>query len=196
MTGSEIVTMGLMSLLIFCARVLDVTLGTMRIIFVSKGNKLFAPLLGFCEILIWLLALTTIMSHLTSWVYYVAYCGGFATGNLVGLFVEEKLAFGTLIIRVITRQDSTVLRQRLREGGFGFTVVDAHGAEGEVKIIFMVVKRKDLARVSTIIEECNPRAFVSVEEVRMAQEGIFPAGHRLPSLLYAMNPLRQRHKVK
>ncbi len=79
---------------IFLARICDVTIGTLRIIFVSKGNKLIAPVLGFFEVLIWIIAITRIIENLNNPFCYVAYAAGFATGNYIGLRVEEKLAVG------------------------------------------------------------------------------------------------------
>jgi len=174
MSGSEILTMIGISILIFCARILDVSLDTMRIIFISRGSRLIPPLLGFFEVLIWLLAITQIFRNLNGFVYYVAYAGGFAMGNFVGICIERKLAVGNLIIRVITGKDSTELLNHLNNEGFGFTTVNAEGSQGSVKIIFMVIKRRNLEKVSDIIKRFHPTAFLSIEEVREAREGIFP----------------------
>jgi uncharacterized protein YebE (UPF0316 family) len=152
MSGSEILTMTGISILIFCARILDVSLDTMRIIFISRGSRLIPPLLGFFEVLIWLLAITQIFRNLNGFVYYVAYAGGFAMGNFVGICIERKLAVGNLIIRVITGKDSTELLNHLNNEGFGFTTVNAEGSQGSVKIIFMVIKRRNLEKVSDIVK--------------------------------------------
>ena len=92
--GSEIFTFIILPILIFIARVCDVSIGTMRIIFISRGAKILAPLLGFFEILIWLVAIGKVMQNLDNIACYVAYAGGFATGNFVGIRIEEKLAMG------------------------------------------------------------------------------------------------------
>ncbi len=94
-------------LLIFIARVTDVTFDTMRIIFISKGEKYLPPLLGFFEIMIWLFAIGQVMQNLTNIVYYIAYAAGFATGNFVGIIIEDKMAIGKLVVRIITRKDSS-----------------------------------------------------------------------------------------
>ena len=99
-------------LLIFCLRICDMTLDTLRIIFMTKGLKRLAPIIGFFEILIWIVAITRIMQHLNNWTCYVAYAGGFATGNYVGMWLDEKLAIGHELIRVITRVDATMLTFR------------------------------------------------------------------------------------
>ena len=164
----------ILPLLIFCARICDVSIGTIRIVFVSRGQKLIAPLLGFFEVLIWLLAIGKIMQNLTNVLAYLAYAGGFATGNFIGLWIEEKLAMGTVIIRVITKKDATRLSEELKAMGFGVTSLDAEGNEGPVSIVYSVVKRSDLIAVIGLVEEHNPRAFYSIEDVRAVSEGIFP----------------------
>ena len=94
----------ILPILIFLARIVDVTFGTIRIIFVSRGMKWLAPIFGFFEIMIWLFAIGQVFSNLTNITYYVAYAGGFACGNFVGIWIEEKMAIGTLIVRIITRK--------------------------------------------------------------------------------------------
>jgi len=161
-------------ILIFFSRVCDVTIGTIRIIFVSRSKRLLAPILGFFEVLIWIIAITQIMQNLNNWFYYIAYAGGFAMGNYVGIIVEEKLALGTLIVRVFLVNDDHSLRDCLYQAGFGVTSMDACGMNGNIKIIYTVVKRKDLDQVIEIIEKCNAKAFYSIEEVKDVKQGIFP----------------------
>jgi uncharacterized protein YebE (UPF0316 family) len=144
---------------IFTARIFDVTLDTIRIIFVSRGMKYLAPIIGFFEVLIWLIAITQIFSNLTNPLYYVAYAGGFAMGNFIGIIIEEKMAIGTVVIRIITQKDATDLIDFLKCTGCGVTHVDAQGAMGPVKIIFTIVKRKDVDQVLEIIRQYNPLAF-------------------------------------
>ena len=166
----------ILPILIFLARIVDVTFGTIRIIFVSRGLKWLAPIFGFFEIMIWLFAIGQVFSNLTNITYYVAYAGGFACGNFVGIWIEEKIAIGTLVVQIITRKDGTELIEFLKTGGFGVTSIDAEGATGKVKVIYTIIKRRDLQQVVEIIKRFNPKAFYSIEEVRSAGEGIFPAG--------------------
>lgn len=173
--GSEIFVWVILPALIFLARVFDVTLGTMRIIFVSRSKRFLAPLFGFFEILIWLLAIVQIMQNLTNITYYIAYAGGFALGNFVGICIEDKMAMGTLLVRIITKMDADNLIESLKSRSYGVTSVDAEGATGRVKLIYTIIKRKDVNDVVGIIKKFNPKAFFSVEEVRSASEGIFPA---------------------
>jgi uncharacterized protein YebE (UPF0316 family) len=164
----------ILPLLIFTARVLDVSIGTVRIIFVARGYQYLAALLGFFEVLIWLAAISQIIQNLTNVGYYVAYAGGFAMGNFVGIIIEGKLAMGTLAVRIFTVKGAVELMARLKAAGYGVTVIDAEGATGEVKIVYTMIKRKELHHVVTLIKEFNPKAFFSIEEVRSASEGIFP----------------------
>ncbi len=164
----------ILPLLIFAARVIDVSIGTLRIIYLSRGRQYLAPLLGFLEILIWLLAVRQIFINLHNPVYYLAYAFGFAVGNYVGIIIENKLALGMQVVRIITRLDATNLIEALRQKGFGLTVVDGMGGSGPVKIIFTLIRRKDLSQISQQIRHYNPKAFYSVEDVRMAEAGIFP----------------------
>lgn len=174
LVNSEIFSLIVLPLLIFIARVLDVTLGTLRIIFTSRGKKFISPIFGFFEIMIWLLAISQIMTNLTNLTYYLAYAGGFAMGNFVGIHIEEKLAMGTLIIRIITKKEGHKLVEFLKSEGYGVTSFDGEGARGPVKLIFTTIKRKDVDKVIRIIKLYNPKAFFSIEEVRSASEGIFP----------------------
>jgi len=160
--------------LIFLARVVDVTMGTVRVIFVSRGLKYLAPIVGFFEILIWLLAIGQIMQNLSSPACYIAYAGGFATGNYVGIAIAEKLSLGIVLIRVVTAKDALPLVDRLKEQDYGVTSVDGHGTSGEVKVVFTVVKRREVPNVVKLIKTFNPRAFYSIEEVGFVEKGVFP----------------------
>ncbi len=181
--SSSIVTWVIIPLLIALARVVDVTLGTIRIIYISRGMKLLAPIFGFFEILIWLIAIGQIMQNLSNPVYYLAYAIGFATGNLVGIFVEERLAVGRVILRIITQRDAKQLVGYLRSSGYGVTTVDAEGAQGAVKLIFTVIDREKIETVVNSVHVYNPRAFYSIEDVRLVREGIFPPSRRFSDLL-------------
>ncbi len=168
--------------LIFLARILDVSIGTLRITFVSRGMKYIAAPLGFIEILIWVIAISQVMQHLNNWVTYIAYALGFAVGNYVGLLLEERLAVGSHIIRTIVREDVMGLTKALWEAGFGVTTVDAHGETGPVRVIFTIAKRRNLEKVVNLIKEFDPNAFYTIEDVRFFHETM------------PMHPLRRRKK--
>jgi len=160
--------------LIFLARIVDVSLQTIRIISISRGIRWLAPLVGFFEVLIWLLAIGQIMKTISHPVAYIAYAAGFATGTAIGQVLERRLTLGMVIVRVITPNDGPGLCQKLHEQGFGFTAVPGHGSAGPVEVIFTVVRRQYLHQVLSVIRETLPDAFYSIEEVTSARETVYP----------------------
>ncbi len=164
----------ILPLIVFLARIADVTVGTIRIIFVARGKKYLAPLLGFVEVFIWITVVAQIVGGAQNMVAYLAYASGFAVGNYVGMLVEEKLAIGTLVIRVILPKDESALVDSLRTKGYGVTYAEGQGANGPVMLIYTIVMRKELDRVVSLIQECHPNAFFTVEELRSSAQGIFP----------------------
>jgi len=185
----------IMPLLIFLARICDVSIGTLRIIFVSKGKRNIAPVLGFFEVLIWITAISRIMENLDNYINFIAYAAGFATGNFIGMIIEEKLAMGILMIRVFANDRGNELVQSLNSQGFGATVVEAHGAREHIHLIYSIVKRNELANVLNIITSLNPKAFYTIEDVKAVNEGIFTP--RRPNSIFPFsNVLRQWRKGK
>jgi len=166
----------ILPVLIFFSRICDVTLGTIRIIFISRGLRKYAPLLGFFEVLIWIVVIGQLVQHLHSVTAFLFYAGGFACGNFIGMWVEDRLAFGTSIIRIILSENGNELAQKIHDAGFGVTRVDAHGATGPVLIIYTIVKRHDTNKVLSIIHSEAPEAFVTIDEVRSIEKGFFPPG--------------------
>ncbi|MCX6254132.1 MAG: DUF2179 domain-containing protein [Bacteroidia bacterium] len=192
---SDLFSYVLMPLLIFLARICDVSIGTMRIIFVSKGKRNIAPILGFFEVLIWITAISKIMQNLDNYINYIAYAAGFATGNFVGMIIEEKLAMGILMIRVFAHEKGAELLQTLNESGYGATVVEAHGAREKVHLIYTIVQRNELATVLDVINRFNPKAFYTVEDVKAVNEGIFAP--KKPNTIFPFsNIIRQWRKGK
>lgn len=171
---SQTFTLFVLPALIFLARVCDVTIGTLRLISVSRGHKYLAPLFGFFEVLIWIIVISKVIANLDNWICYVAYAGGFAAGNFVGICIEEKIAMGTFMIRVITQKDGSELIASLNKAGYGGTNTKAEGAEGPVNIIYSIIHRSDLSQVIELIKQFNPNAFYSIEDVRFVKEGVFP----------------------
>lgn len=170
---SDFFSYALLPVLIFLARICDVSIGTMRIIFVSKGKKNIAPILGFFEVLIWITAISKIMQNLDNYVNYIAYAGGFATGNFIGMIIEERLAMGILMIRIFAHERGPELVAILNGNGYGATDVEAHGARQKVHLIYTIVHRNELERVLEVINNFNPKAFYTIEDVRSVNEGIF-----------------------
>jgi uncharacterized protein YebE (UPF0316 family) len=184
-----------MPLLIFMARICDVSIGTLRIIFVSKGKRNIAPVLGFFEVLIWITAISKIMENLDNYINFVAYAAGFATGNFVGMIIEEKLAMGIMMIRVFAHERGNELVQSLNAEGFGATVVEAHGAREHIDLIYSIVKRNELANVLSIITKFNSKAFYTIEDIKSVNEGIFTPA-RPNSIFPFNNIIRQWRRGK
>lgn len=176
--NSDIFKWVILPLLIFLARLIDVSLGTIRIIFISRGFKYIAPLIAFIEINIWLLAIAQIILNLDNPVCAIAYAGGFALGNLVGIVMEEKLSIGSVIVRIITRHESDKIIDCLKSKKYGVTIVDAKGNKGDVKIIFAVVRRGDLKKILDDVKSIHPDAFYTVENVRTVEKAMFPRENR------------------
>lgn len=172
--NSEFYTWFLLPFLIFMARVIDVSMGTVRVIFVSRGLKYLAPVVGFFEILIWLLAIGQIMKNLSNPACYIAYAGGFAIGNYVGICIAGKLSLGVVLIRVVTKKDALPLIEHLKSENYGVTSVDGYGTLGKIKVIFTIVPRREVKKVVQFVKRFNPNAFYTIEEVSFVEKGIFP----------------------
>lgn len=178
LSDSGLYTWVILPVLIMIARICDVSIGTIKLLFVARGDKVVAPILGFFEITIWLLAIRQIMQNLSNPLCYLAYATGFALGNFMGILIEEKLAVGKRVLRVITKMDASDLIASFLDAGFGVTNVPAEGSQGKVNIVFMVVDRNDIDKAISLIKAFNPRAFYSIEDVRFASEGTFPEKRR------------------
>lgn len=174
--NSDLFNWFVLPLLIFLARMSDVTLATLRNILLSKSVKYIVPFLGFFEVLIWLIAISQIMKNLQNPACFFAYAGGYSMGIFVGIKIEERLALGMQVIRIIIQKDPDKLIAALVDKNFGVTTIDGHGSKSPVKIILTVVKRKDIKFVQSLIEEINPTSFYSIEDIRVANYGVFPQG--------------------
>ena len=163
----------ILPLLIFVSRLADVSLATLRHIFVSKGYKTLVPILGFFEVLIWLVAIRQVFNNVNNFACYFAWAGGFSAGTYLGMYIEEKLALGMQIIRIITNDDTDGLVEAFKKCNQGITIVNGQGAMGPVKIIFTVVKRTNKPEIVKLIEEHAPNAFYSVEEIKNSEHGVF-----------------------
>lgn len=183
---SPVFTWVILPFLIFCSRIIDQSIGTLRLILVSKGKKLIVPILAFIESMIWLLAIGQIMQHLDNFLCYVAYAGGFAMGNYVGIVLDEKLSIGNVIVRVIVPQNTPGMIEYLKSQNFGLTLMDAEGSKGPVKIIFSIIKRRDLKNFIQILNEYNPHAFYTIEEVKSVNEGVFRSRTHKSFLAFGM----------
>lgn len=168
--------------IIFFGRICDVTLGTLRIIFVSKGERYKAPIVGFFEVFIWVVVISQVFANANDIITYLAYAGGYATGNYVGILVENRIAFGYQLFRVYTNKNGNELIKLLNQGGFGSTFVRGEGSRSEVHIVETVISRKSQKAVNDIIVAFDPNAFYLVEDIRTKKKGIFASATRAGGL--------------
>ena len=153
------------ALLIFCLRLVDVSIGAIRIVMIVRGERWIAGLLGFFESLTWVIAAGLVFSNLDSPVRMVAYAAGFGAGTILGSTLERKLKLGKVVLRVITPIDSIEVAPSLRQAGFGVTVVNAEGKEGDVRLAFTVIARRRADEALRIVSRVNPEAFLTLEDV-------------------------------
>jgi len=154
--------------LIFGLRIIDVSLGTLRIAMLVRGHRLYAGLLGFFESLVWLIAAAEVLSNLDSPLKYIGYAGGYAAGTMLGTTIEKWMALGSVLVRIIEQVNEPDTVEPLRAAGYYATVMNARGRDGEVQIIFTVIPRRKQAEVLRIIQQHNPRAYVTFEQTSRA----------------------------
>jgi uncharacterized protein YebE (UPF0316 family) len=157
------------ALLIFCLRLVDVSIGAIRIVMIVRGERWIAGLLGFFESLTWVIAAGLVFSNLDSPVRMVAYAAGFGAGTVLGSTLERRLKLGKTVMRVITQVQTAEVAPHLREAGFGVTVVNAEGKEGDVRLAFTVIPRKRADEALRVVSEVNPEAFVTLEDVTLPE---------------------------
>lgn len=166
----------LSALLIFVLRIIDVSLGTLRIGFLVRGEKGLAGLFGFFESLIWLIAAAQVLSNLDSPLKFVAYAGGYAAGTMLGVSIERKLAIGQSIMRIVSPVNNPQVDEALRAAGFYVTVLNARGRDGDVSVSFTVLPRRRIPEALKLVGEIDSKAFVTVEStVSMARESAVTA---------------------
>ena len=149
------------ALSIFLLRLLDQTLGTLRLLYVNKGRPGLGALLGFAESAIWVVAISRVIHPLLIFGYAL----GFAAGTIVGSYIESSIAIGDVVVRIFTSKNekSRKLSDELRVAGFGVTVINGKGMDGEVVISWCVTPRKKLRKVISIVESICPEAYVTTE---------------------------------
>ena len=160
---------------IFALRVSDMTCDTLRMLFVVRGRKGIAWVLGFVQSVIFVIAITTVLQHLDNPLNVVGYAAGFATGNVVGMLIEERLAIGYVKISIVTQLLGAALSQELRQAGFAVTEIPARGRDGMVSMLSVSVARKAVSRVEAIVHAADPQAFVISEDVRPLRRGFWRA---------------------
>ena len=160
----------ILPVLIFLARIVDVSLDTIRVLMISKGYRKLAPPIGFFQVLIWIITITRIMANLDNWLTYIAYSAGFGMGTYVGMWIEEKIALGYELLRIITRAGANELIDVLRQSGYMVTTVTGEGKDGEVGILFLILNRKVIKEVVELVKQYNPHAFYTIEDMRFVRD--------------------------
>src|SRR5512140_461496 len=163
------------ALLIFGLRITDMSLDTLRVLFVVRGKKQVAWGLGFCQSAVYVIAIGKVLASLGNPLAILGYAAGFATGNVLGMFVEERLAVGHIQLQIVTTTHGIALAKALRDGGYGVTEISAHGKDGMVHLLTASVLRKDLARAQSIVHAMDEEAFVTSEDVRPVRRGFWRA---------------------
>jgi uncharacterized protein YebE (UPF0316 family) len=178
---------GLLAIAIFVARILDVSLGTLRTILVFRGLRFLSATIGFFEVLIWLAAVAHVIRNLDTWYLALAYAGGFAMGNAVGIWIESKLAMGLELVRAISRDPEVQLAHRLRDDGVQVITLNGRGDDGEaVEVLFLVERRRRVGRLLKRIQSADPEAVCTTSDVKR---------HFVPSSLAPL-PLRATARRK
>ncbi len=156
---------------IFALRLADMALDTIRVLFVVRGRKKLAWVLGFFQSLLFVIAISQVLSNLTNVLSIVAWAAGFATGNVVGMLIEERMAIGHIEFTIISSSRGAAVAEELRKNGFAVTEVSARGRGGMVTLLQCNVLRKDMDNIETIVLEADPEAFVTANEVRPIRRG-------------------------
>ncbi len=165
----------LYALMIFGLRVADMSLDTIRVLFVMRGKKLLTWVLGFVQSVIYIVAISSVLTKMDNVINVLAYAAGFATGNVLGLIIEGKLAIGHILVTIISSHRGTFIAERLRASGYAVTEISGRGKNGTVFELHVSVLRKDVPNVETIVLEADPQAFVTAEDVRPVRRGFWRA---------------------
>ncbi len=166
----------LIALGIFALRVIDMSMDTMRMLFVVRGRKRVAWILGFCQSLVFVVAISAALAEVQhSVLALVGYAAGFATGNVVGMALEERLAIGHIQFTVISSRRGAIVADELRKAGYAVTEIPARGKDGTVTILQTSVQRKERNSVDTVVLEADPEAFITAEDVRPVRRGFWRA---------------------
>ncbi len=161
--------------LIFLLRVSDMTLDTLRVLFVMRGRKFVAWILGFFQATVFVLAITRVLNNLDNPLNYLGYAAGFATGVVVGMTIEERLAIGHAHLRIISSRRGNAIAERLRAEGYAVTEIPARGKDGTVTMLNCSVLRKNVDTIHKMVNEVDDEAFITAEDIRPVRRGFWRA---------------------
>lgn len=159
------------ALMIFALRVIGVTLATVRVLIMMRGRKILAATMGFFEVLVYVLAIGQVVNNLSNVWNLLGYCAGFAAGTLVGMMIDDRLALGYSTVRIVSRFNTQFCAEAIRDAGYGATVEWGQGRGGTVGLIYVTVRRKEVAEIVKLVESADPEAFLTVEETRTIRRG-------------------------
>lgn len=160
-------------LAIFFAKIAHVSLGTIRIIYLTRGQSISAAIIGFFEVIIYLVALSLVLQNIDQWSNILVYGLGFAAGNVVGSKIEEKIAVGFVHVQIVTVKNCGTLEESLREEGYGVTSMPCYGREGAHTTLQVLLKRKELPDLLKKMKTFDPDAFISIFDTRKIMGGYF-----------------------
>jgi len=161
--------------LIFALRVTDMSLDTLRVLFVMRGRKGPAWVLGFFQALVFILAISSVLQNLDNPLNIIGYAAGFATGNVLGMLIEERIAIGHVQVSIVSPRRGAAIAERMREEGYAITEIPARGRDGMVTMLTCSVFRRYVGRVHQVVEEIDPEAFITAEDVRPVRRGFWRA---------------------
>lgn len=161
------------ALIIFFARIIDVSMGTIRMILLVKGQRKIATMIGFFEVMIYLIVLGKVVGSINKPLLIIAYCLGYASGNFVGSKLEERLSIGRLLVQIIVKDISCEVVAALRNAGFGVTIFEGEGMEGSSYMLNVITERKKVRELQQIVNELNCGAFITTMDVRSSLGGYF-----------------------
>jgi uncharacterized protein YebE (UPF0316 family) len=161
--------------LIFLLRVSDMTLDTLRVLVVMRGRKGIAWVLGFFQASIFVLAISSVLSNLDNPLNVIGYAAGFATGNVVGMMIEERLAIGHIHLNIVSSRLGSAIAEHLRQQGYAVTEIPARGKDGMVSLLHVSVLRKNVDKVRKLVNQIDPDAFITSEDVRPVRRGFWRA---------------------
>jgi uncharacterized protein YebE (UPF0316 family) len=165
----------IITFVIFLLRVTDMSLDTLRVLFVIRGRRSITWILGFFQSVIWVVAITSVLNNLGNLWNIVAYAGGFATGNVVGMMIEDHLAIGHAHMRIISPRRGNAIVDAIRNAGYAATELAGRGKDGTVSVINCSIQRKDIHNLKSEISRIDPDAFITVEEIRPLHRGFWRA---------------------
>lgn len=163
----------LQALFIYFARITDVSLGTVRTILLVKGQRKIAAFIGFFEVMIYLIVLGKVVGNINKPILIIAYGLGYASGNLIGSKLEEKLSIGRLLVQIIMKDIKNGIVDKLREAGFGVTIFEGQGMDGSSYMLNVIAERKKMKQLKQIINEEDTGAFITTMDIRSSLGGYF-----------------------